>query len=108
MDLELTHGAIIENTKGIGLIIKCMEKDNFIGLMVDSIKEIMLMIKNKVLEFIIGLIQESIKVVGKMENSMAQENISQNRVNGKLENGFKEKELDGLEINKLYKKYLIN
>ena len=70
-------------TKEHGRTIKCMEKENFNGMMDDIMKESMLMIKKKVMVVYRYLMDVFMKDNGRMEFSMEQANIEIEVVNGK-------------------------
>lgn len=102
MVLEHIYGQTVENMLANGLIIKCKGRVRSFGLMEEHTRVTILMIRNKVLEYMNGLMGENIKDSGKTENRMERENIIRNKVNVKLANGAKAKELDGSQINIYY------
>lgn len=55
MVLVLINGQMVENTQGIGEIIKCMVLDFSNGLMADAMKGNILMIKKRVKELLNGI-----------------------------------------------------
>jgi hypothetical protein len=76
--------------KETGKIIKWKDKVYLRGLIIEDTKGLMLMIKKKAMVFFIGLMEEYIKVNGKMVNNMEKEfilikKVSRERGNGKRE-----------------------
>jgi hypothetical protein len=59
------------------------------------------MIKNKVLDVLPGQTEENIKETGKLESSMARDNIFYRMDNQRLVNGIRAKKFVGLRINKM-------
>jgi hypothetical protein len=92
-DLGNTFGQMEDNTKGIGLIIKCMEMVNLNGQMEKDTKDLMSKIKKKAMEYLNGVMVENIWVSGKMENNTEKELLLTEMEKKQLVNGKKEKKL---------------
>lgn len=85
--LETMFGLMVENMKGLGKIIKCMEEVFSLGLMVADMKECMLMIRNKVMEILVGQMGGVIEGNGRMGNKMEKALTKVNKVLKRMEYG---------------------
>jgi hypothetical protein len=91
--LGLTTG----NMKVNGKPIKCMGRALSLGLMAESTLESTPKIKRRGMVNLSGQMEDAIEVNGLMENNMEKEHISPVEVRRNMENGKRERELDGLE-----------
>ena len=99
------YGVRIENMKGSGSTIRCMEREEFSGQTDGNIKDIMKMIKSMGKAHFIGRMEGSMLVVGKMESSTGKVSIFRLMARKNWENGLKEKGSNGLitKMNKIRK-----
>lgn len=91
---------MVENMKGIGLIIICMDRVSIHGGMEESMMGIIIWIRNMVMEFISGQMEGDMRGYGLMENNMGKENIHHQMIKLEKEFGKRVRELDGL-MNKI-------
>jgi hypothetical protein len=88
-------GAMAKDIKVHGLIIKCMVKDNYGGLMVKCILVISKRIKDMVMDSLSGRMAENMMENGYVGNSMVLVFIEITRVKKGKVNGLKAKEFNG-------------
>ena len=81
-------GAIRRDMKVIGRTIKCMEMEEFNGLMVELMKVNSSMIENMAMEHFVGLMVVSIEEDGNKVNNMVKDNITWNVERKEQENGW--------------------
>jgi hypothetical protein len=86
-----------DQVKVNGKPIKCMGRAHLLGLMAESTLESTPKIKRRGMVNLSGQMEDAIEVNGLMENNMEKEPISPVEVRRNMENGKRERELDGLE-----------
>ena len=93
-------GVKIENMKEIGSITKCTDMGKQNGQMEESTKVSIKMTKSMEQAHFTGRMVGNISASGKTGSSMGEENITFKMERRELENGLKEKELNGFKKTK--------